>query len=288
MAKPALEPKGYLDVLGYYSVVARKLTRYLKGKEIAAKNWIPGMRFQILKRGSKQKPLFIEDLAAAVNDGFLELRKLHLKEARSKLSEKQALAWEYFVPRKLSDLLYATNNEGAGKPIERVFLDLDKGAGVTSEQAQEACRVLVSVIGKKWGKPSVFWTGSSFHVFLFFSKPKPNAFYNQNFYYTKSNPLASLTGKWAAEVAKEVGFEVEGGHEKKKGVLNIDPSQTPSGKLCRAPFSLHMKDANTIDGIDIPLTVEMLGEKGLVKDLRTYDAGRVINELNDLAKRLPF
>ena len=100
--------------------------------------------------------------------------------------------------------------------------------------------------------------------------------------------MGSTVGKWAAAVAKETGLRVEGGHEKKAGVLNIDPSQTPSGKLCRAPFSLHMKEAKTIDGVDLPLKIEMLGEKGLVKHLRAYDADKVINELNDLAKRLPF
>jgi DNA primase len=288
-----LHPKGDLDVLSYYSKVAPSLKKFLKGKTLAAKNWIPGMSFNILKRGSKQKPLYIEDLIDAVDDDFLELRKMHLKEARSQLSEKQALVWEYFIPRKLSDFFYATNGEGAGKPIERVFYDLDRGEGITSKQAQQAALHFCNSIRDDKDfqlKHDLLacWTGNSFHIFLLLKKPIDASDYAKFFQYSEKNPAATFTGKWAAEVQKSVSFKVEGGHEKKAKTITFDPSQTPSGKLCRSPFSLHMKDANTVDGVDVPLTVKMLEEKDLVTDLRTYDANRVTAELNDLAKRVKF
>jgi len=287
-----LKPKGQLDVLGYYSKVAPSLKKFLKGKLLAAKNWIPGMRFQILKRGSKQKPLYLEDLIEAVNDDFLELRKMHLQEARSQLSEKQALVWEYFIPRKLSDFFYATNGEGAGKPIERVFYDLDRGEGITSAQAQNAALHFCNAIRDDKDfqlkhERLVCWTGSSFHVFLLLKKPVPASDYVKLFQYSEKNPLATFTGKWAAQVQKCVSFRVEGGHEKKKNALTFDPSQTPSGKLCRAPFSLHMKDANTVDGVDVPLMQKMLEQDSLVEKLQSYDANKTVKDLPLLAKRLP-
>lgn len=290
--KDALHLKGELDVLGYYSKVAPSLKKFLKGKTIAAKNWIPGMQFNILKRGSKQKPIFIEDLIQAVDDDFLELRKMHLKDARPKLTEKQALVWEYFIPRKLSDFFYATNGEGAGKPIERVFYDLDRGEGITAEQAQQAAFHFCNAISDDKDfqlkhEKLVCWTGSSFHVFLLLKNSIPASDYAKLFQYSEKNPLATFTGKWAAEVQKSVSFKAEGGHEKKPKTITFDPSQTTSGKLCRSPFSLHMKDANTVDGVDVPLTVEMLEESSLVKQLQSYDADKVIRELSSLAKCLP-
>ncbi len=70
--------------------------------------------------------------------------------------------------------------------------------------------------------------------------------------------------------------------------MSIDPSQTPSGKLCRIPLgSLHMKDAKTVDGISIPITTTMLENENLVEKLKKYRAKEVVNELETIAERLP-
>ncbi len=295
-SKNILRPFGETDVLLYYGIAAARLKKFLKNKEIAAKNYIPGGKIPyIIKRGSKEKPLFIEDFIEAVTPEFLELRKGHtLKDVESRLNEKQKLVWEYFLPRKLSDFFYATNGEGAGKNIERIFFDLDRGKNMTHEQAQRVAREFVNAIenDKELDKIieydlGTFWTGSSFHVFLFLNKPQPNSFYLKYFQYTKENPLGSFTGKWANRVKKIVGFNVSGGHEKMPNVISIDPSQTPSGKLCRAPFSLHMADAKTVDGVDVPIERAMLGDKNLVKKLRAYNPQRVVKELDKLSKRFP-
>ena len=66
--------------------------------------------------------------------------------------------------------------------------------------------------------------------------------------------------------------------------INIDPSQTPSGKLCRAPFSLHMKNEKEVDGVAIPLEVKELNDKNLIKKLKGYTPENIIKELDKLEK----
>ncbi len=290
-----LKPFGHTDVLLYYAIVAEKLKGFLKGKELAAKIWLPHSNIPFfLKRGSKLKPIYIEDLSC-VDEKMLKLRSEveNLKEARSKLSEKQALVWGYFVPRKLMDFFYATNNESPGKPIERIFFDIDRGRGVESEQAREVARLLVAEIknDKEFNsrfkfKIFVMWTGSGFHVYLLLSKQISNADYEKYFAYKKDFPLESFTGRWASAMQKKVKFKVQGGHEKLKDGINIDPSQTPSGKLARAPFSLHMKSATEINGVALPLSEEQLKDKQLIKRLKAYNPKKVIEELDSLSESL--
>jgi hypothetical protein len=120
-----------IDVLLYYGIVAQKLKKYLKGKEIAARNWLPpGGMPQILKRGSKEPPLWIEDFAKGADYKLLEARKQYkaLKDAKG-ITPLQRNIWNYFIPRKLSDFFYATNGEHPGQKIERIFFDLDIGKG---------------------------------------------------------------------------------------------------------------------------------------------------------------
>jgi hypothetical protein len=59
------------------------------------------------------------------------------------------------------------------------------------------------------------------------------------------------------------------GHERRKGALILDSSNTPPGKLARCPFSLHIKDAETIDGIAIPLEMKDLEDKKLISRLQS-------------------
>ncbi|MEW6329741.1 MAG: hypothetical protein AB1468_06555 [Candidatus Micrarchaeota archaeon] len=297
-----VRPFGHAETLLFYGLVAPKLKKFLAGKEIAAKNWLPsGPMPYLIKRGSKEEPLGAEEMAREITPEFLEIRRTteHLADAKSKLTRAQQKIWNYFLPRKLADFFYATNGEGEGKPIERIFFDLDRGERITSEQARAVADAFVEVIDDdvefkvQLGKileseKLVAWTGSSFHVFLFFKKPQPAQIYEKYFQYTKKDPGASFTGRWAAQVAKKVGFKVVGGHEKKPDEINIDPSQTPSGKLCRAPLgSLHMADARTVDGVSLPLERKMLGERGLVEELHAYTPKKLIEEIDSLAKRLP-
>jgi hypothetical protein len=293
--KDVLKPFGETEVLLYYGIVGSRLINFLKGKELAAKNWFPPKAGfpKVLKRGSKDEPLYIEELVEAITPEFLPLRKMKLEEAREKLTHAQEKVWRYFVPRKLSDFLYATNNEREGKPIERIFFDIDRGEGVSSEEAQVVAARFVELISseKEVTKllrlpPFVCWTGSSFHVFLFLKKPMPNSFYEEQFKFSKEGELTTFTERWVEELGKEK-LKVGGGHEKVAGLVTIDPSQTPSGKLARAPFSLHIKDDKTVDGVAIPLETDMLRDKKLVNELRDYTPTRVVEELDALSKRLP-
>ncbi len=291
-----IKPFEHTDVLLYYAIVASKLRNFLKGKEIATKIWLPHGNIPFfLKRGSKLKPLYIEDFSC-VDEKMLKLRteKENLKAARNDLIGKQALVWDYFVPRKLIDFFYATNNEKPGKPIERIFIDIDRGEGITSENAQEVARLLVQEIRNdkelaKLFKFKIFvmWTGSSFHVYMLLQKQISNSDYEKYFAYKKDSPLDSFTGKWAAAIQEKTKIKVQGGHEKKPSQITIDPSGTPSGKLARVPFSLHMKSATEIDGIALPVLEEQLQEKQIVKKLKSYTPKKVIPEIDKLAKLLP-
>ncbi len=294
LSKDVIRPFGEMDVLPFYSLVSAKLKKFLKGKELATKVLLqdPNMP-KLLHRGSKEEPLYIEEMGE-IDDDFLALRKAHLGEVREKLTKTQQKIWAYFPPRKLMDFLYATNGENPGGPIDRVFIDIDRGKGVTSSQAQQVVDCLVNEIIPKEAylpterEPFVMWTGSSFHVYLFLAKPAPNKFYVKNFQYSKNEPEANFTGEWAKIIAKQTGLNVVGGHEKQENQINIDPSQTPSGKLARVPLgSLHMKDADTVDGVSLPIDRKMLKKKDLIEKLRGYTPEKVIKELDSLAKLLP-
>ncbi|MEW5954944.1 MAG: hypothetical protein AB1626_00200 [Candidatus Micrarchaeota archaeon] len=300
--KDVLHPFGHTETLLFYGLIAPSLRKFLRGKLVAVKNWIPkGPMPYLIKRGSREPPLSVKELCDAVTPEFLEVRRTieHLDEAKPKLSAVQQKVWNYFLPRKLNDFFYATNGESPGKPIDRVFFDLDRGDKMSFSQAQEAAKAFVETIeddsqfksetGKLLqGGPFVAWTGSSFHVYLFFKKPRPNAVYEKLFQYSKNDALASYTGRWAAAVQKKVGFKVVGGHEKAPDAVVIDPSQTPSGKLCRVPLgSLHMADAKTVDGVSLPLETKALDEKKLADELRSYTPKRLLDELSQWEKRFP-
>ncbi|MBW3022562.1 hypothetical protein KY308_00470 [Candidatus Woesearchaeota archaeon] len=295
-SKNILKPYGHTDVLLYYGIVAQKLKKYLKGKELAAKILLPSGNMPFfIRRGSKDEPLFIEEFCKGVTEHLLEVRNQteKLKDAEPKLNKSEAKAWHYFVPRKLIAFFYATNNEGAGKNIERIFFDIDR-SDVPAESAQKVAKALIETIEKDSEfnklfkfKTFVMWTGNSFHVYLLLTKPIKNSDYEKYLAHKKDKPLESFTGRWAEKIKKELKIKVSGGHEKIKGFITIDPSQTPSGKLCRAPFCLHMKDAKTVDGVAVPLTKKMLDDTSLVKKLQAYTPEKIVKELNDLSKRLP-
>jgi hypothetical protein len=293
-----VKPFGQTDVLLLYGIVSEKLKEFLEGREIASKTWLPhGNIPYFLKRGSKLPPLFAEDFVKVVTPEFLKTRSehSHVKEIET-LTSLQKRVWNYFVPRKLIDFFYATNGEGVGKPIDRVFFDIDRGKEMTAEQAKEVAKLLIRTVKEDndlknlLGEAETFvcWTGNSFHVYIFFDEKKPNSFYERYFQYSKHNPLSSFTGRWAKRIDEGLDFKVVGGHEKISKAINIDPSQTPSGKLCRVPLgSLHMFDARTVDGVSIPLTEDMLEEDELIIKLEKFRPNDVIKNLDLLTKRLP-
>lgn len=292
MSKDILNEYGCLDVLNYYSKVFPLLKGYLKKKEIATKIWLPKSQTLpfFIKRGSKNKPLFIDDIK--IDSKFLELRSQYsLKDARKKLTTKQALMWDYFVPRKVVEFFYATNGENVDKPISRIFFDIDRGKQ-TVEDARQVTLSLINEIRNdqdfsKLIKYDFFlmWTGSSFHVYLMLKKPQPHSFYTKYLSYTDSDPFASFTGRWALNIAKKFKIKVKGGHERlNKGII-IDPSQTPSGKLCRAPFSLHTRKG-IIDGVSIPILESELKDPSIVKKLQAYTYEDVLKNIDELIKKL--
>jgi len=294
-----ISPYGQIDVLLLYAISAQKLERYLKNRELASKVWLPKghVRF-LLKRGSKLEPLYIDELIEAVDLDFLKLRSKeeHLKEAKNDITDLQNKVWQYFLPRKLADFFYATNHENPGGKIDRIFFDIDRFKGITPQQAQEATRVFIETIKEDEEfnnimdnpDPFLYWTGNSFHVFFFLNHPQPNYFYEKYFQYSKDDPERNFTGKWAKIVDKQVDFNVVGGHERQDKSINIDPSQTPSGKLSRVPLgSLHMGDANTIDGVSVPLNQKMLNNRDLTEKLLNYRPLDIVKNLDLFAKCLP-
>lgn len=292
-------PFGQTDVLLIYAIAAGRLKKYLGDRELAGKIWMPSGRMRyLIKRGSKLEPLFAHELEEAVTLEFLELRSKteHLSSAKEEITDVQAKVWQYFLPRKLSDFFYATNHEGPGKEIDRIFFDIDRSKGISAEQAQETTQIFVETIKEDQELEellgnydlSINWTGNSFHVLFFLDELMASSFYDEHFQYSKNDPERNFTGKWAKKINELVEFKVAGGHERQGNSINIDPSQTPSGKLCRVPLgSLHMEDPETMNGISIPLTEKMLYNEDLVSKLTLYTPKDIIKNLSDIEKHLP-
>ena len=286
---------GTLDTIQYYSMVSKKLAGFLKNKPLATKTYFDG-GLTVIKRGSQLQPLGAKELGECVNKTFLQTRSRteHLKDAKG-LSNAQKKAWQYFFPRKLNCLFYATNGEGVHQPIERLFFDIDR-RNQSAENAQIAAKELAqcmlqdNAFKSRVGKFRIFpmWTGKSFHVYLLLDKSLQAGDYVKTIQFSKNDELATFTGRWARQIAQKTGLPVVGGHEKQEDKIILDPSQTMSGKLARAPFSLHMLDPQTVDGVAIPLTLQELNDRQLVKKMQSCTPDNVIKELNLLAKKLPY
>jgi len=292
----AIKPFGELEVLPYYASVAERLIKFLGSREISTKVWIPHGPL-LLKRGSNMEPLTAQEFVKNVDDNFIEIRKSikSLGDAQAKLTPVQSKIWLYFLPRKLCDFFYATNSEGAGKDMDRIFYDIDKTPEIP---VQDAAKVAAALLGhiendeefnRMAGKNELFlmFTGNSFHVYVFLRRPVNQEFYEKHVQFSKNDPLASFTGRWTEKIKGETGVKAGGGHEKIKGTINIDPSQTPSGKLARCPFSLHMSDAKTIDGVAVPMRLDSIEDKNVVQGLKTYTPKKVLENIDELSKNLP-
>jgi len=281
-----LYSRGELDVLDYYSQISKYLVKFLKRKELATKTILKG--FQFLKRGSNSPPLFIEDMNQ-VNNKMLKLRTKHLDEAKSELTGKQVLIWRYFVPRKLVNFFYATNGENSGKSMDRIFIDIDRQTH-SSEDARKVAIELVNQIKQdkefhKLVKFRIFimWTGSSFHVYLFLKDKVNLNFYQKYLSYGNNKPVSFLM-KWAESISKETKIRTKAGHEREKDSIILDSSNTPSGKLARVPFSLHIKDYQTVDGIAVPLSEKELGYNNLIEKLTNLTPDLILKNIKRYAK----
>ncbi|MEM3047015.1 MAG: hypothetical protein QW057_08045 [Candidatus Bathyarchaeia archaeon] len=289
-----LRPFGEPEVLLLYGLAAAKLKGFLEDREVAARVWLRDK--QLLKRGSFMPPLTAEELSKGVTEDLLALRaeEENLKVARERLTPLQLKIWQYFLPRKLADFFYATNRERPGRPIRRVFFDIDRAADMRHETAREVAGLFVEAISGDdeidsftVGEPLVAWTGSSFHVYLTLREEWPAAFYDEYFAYTEGK-RGRFTSRWIEYVKSRAEAKILGGHEKQPGVIVIDPSQTPSGKLARSPLgSLHMSDYQTVNGLSLPVKAEQLKERGLTDGLRAYTPQKLLEELDELATLLP-
>ena len=280
------------DVISYYARVFPKLKKFLKKREMATITSLE--RTEIVKRGSHDKPLYINEVIKGLNKKFLELRKgdSHLKDIKPRLTKNQINIWNYFVPRKLIELHYAVNQEHPNRPLQRIYFDIDR-LDIPAEKAQLVAIKLIETIKKDSSfrlKYKIFpmWTGNSFHIYLLLNNEISRSFYENNIHVDINKPKASFTGRWAIKINRELkNIKVVPGHERKTGFITIDPSQSPSGKIARCPFSLYIKGHSTIKGIALPLTIQDLKNKNLIKELRTYTMEKVIKNLNKLAKKLP-
>ena len=281
-----LHPYGNLDVLWRYGKVAPYLQNFLWTKEVASK--IVGKDFILLERGTKNPPLYIKDFEV-IDEDFLQLRaNNHLKDVNNKLTEKQILLRKYFVPRKLADFFYATNHE-YGKTMDRIFIDIDRQDNNAAD-AQKTARELVKTLQTDKALPAIIkfkililWTGSSFHLLLILGKPVDHATYDRYFSYGPHKSESFITAR-ANQVSKQTWLTVLAGHERKRGALILDSSNTPPGKLGRCPFSLHIKDAKTIDGIAVPVTLQELGDKKLISRLQSLTPETIRKEIKKYSK----
>ena len=292
MADDILRAFGELDVLPLYTAASSFLGSFLLDREIASRVWLEHRI--LLNRGSLLAPLRADELAIVKQDPLKLRAKATLKEARESLTPLEQKIWRYFPPRKLCDYFYATNYEGQGKEIDRIFYDIDRPADMPHVKAREVTQLLLEAIEIDDAihqimrdQPFVAWTGSSFHVYLFLRQTQKRDFYTEQIQFTEKDPGKGLTAKWIRYVRDKTKVRVIGGHEKKLEFITIDPSQTPSGKLASSPVgSLHMKDYRTVDGISLPIENDRLTDPHLTDELREYSPNRVFAELSQLSKLL--
>ncbi len=266
--------KGHLDCLYFYSKHIKEIASFInagksedfrhaknmevfeRNKEIATKIHVETGKF--IRRGSKDKPLFIKEMnKKTLTTKFFDLRtkmKRHDAIQNKLLTDVQEKLWLYFPPNKPVEFFYATNSEGQGKLIERIFIDIDR-TNLNKETASTVTKQLIEIINsdKEFNKLlkykiKVLFTGSSYHVYLLLKKPITHDFYEKYISYRKNEKIPSFIGKWAKLISVKTKIPVTGGHEKKQDVIILDPSGTPSGKLARVPFSVHVKNSK-IDGV---------------------------------------
>ncbi len=303
-----IKPKGKFDVLQYYSKISQNkhVQSFLKDKEIASKIWIPqfgsskGPGF-FIRRGSKDPALYIKNMGSKdINDKFFDLRKSTPREQaieNKKINKTQERAWLYFPPNKCIDFFYATNGEGQGQPIEKIFIDIDR-ENLSSEQARQVALELIRTIksDKEFNKLVsykiiILWTGSSFHIYLILKSPQEHEFYTDYISYSKNEEQPSFISRWAKIIQQKTKIKVSGGHEKIRDTIILDPSGTPSGKLARVPFSLHYKKPAikaecSIDGVCVPINEAMLEDKNLIKKLKALTPKKVLDEIDGWAGNL--
>lgn len=281
--KGILYSSGQIDCLSYYRKIFSKLKNFLGNREIATKIYLKGNIPYIIKRGSKDEPLFINELK--INDKFIELRKAEdLEDVRNKLNKTEEKIWHYFVPRKITEMHYACNYE-QGKAIDRIFIDIDRGKRYSTEDSRKVALELVNCIKSDKElkknvkfKTLILWTGKSFHIYLIFNKKFPVSFYNNFFSWNKNGK--TFTEKWADIISQKTGIKVEAHHEKEANKIILDTSATPPGKLARCPFSLHVSAKGEIDGVSVPLKKNDLKRKNIINELLSLTPDKVVNNLS--------
>jgi hypothetical protein len=60
----------------------------------------------------------------------------------------------------------------------------------------------------------------------------------------------------------------------------LDTSNTPPGKLARCPFSLHIKNSKTIDGITVPVSQKELTDTKLISKLQKLTPETIWKDIN--------
>lgn len=274
MKKGVLYSSGQLDCLSYYIKVLPKIKKFVGDRELATKTYVPkAIPPFILHRGSKDPALKASDIK--VTQAFLKKRvgkKLH--QVEKDLSEKDQLVWRYFVPRKLVEMHYACNYEGAGKSFDRVFIDVDAGKGVDDTKYAAVVKQLLKEIRSDKtisGQIKLIWTGKGIHVYLMLSGKKPHSFYDKYFAFGKN----TLTTKWAKAISEKTKVKTKAGHERTPNTVILDTSATPSGKLARVPYSLHLSSKGVLNGVSVPIKEKDLDNLNSLKNLTPDKALRL-------------
>ncbi len=291
-----LRPYGELDVLPYYGKIAAKLTGFLHGRELASRIWTPHGRIRsVIITGQTAPPLHIRQLSEAVTPQFIQAREQYrnLDAARARLSPEQQLVWQYFPQRRYVGFYYSVNRLGPGREIDRAVFQIERSVGSTPSGALAAVKAFTSAAisdpGYRElfrGEPFVYWTGSSFQVMLFTSEPQPASFYRSHLEYTGKG--RTMVDRWIDLAAANSGGKIAGGTGRRRGVVLINAEPTLPGKLCPVPVGcLDMADGTTVQGVSVPLTMDMLNAD-LPDELTAYTPERIIDELDELAARLPL
>lgn len=176
--------------------------------------------------------------------------------------------------------------------IDRIFIDIDRQTN-SADDARKVVRELIKIFSsdKQFTKlisykTVILRTGSSFHIYLLLKKPIDHIFYDTYLSYGKGKE-DSFPTKRAKQVSEATKLNIIAGHERRKGAIILDTSNTPPGKLARCPFSLHIKDFKTIDGITVPVSQEELDDPKLISKLQKLTPEMIRKDIERYKKLLP-
>jgi len=175
--------------------------------------------------------------------------------------------------------------------MNRLYLDFDRSKDIPLEHAAKDVASIAQTIEEdkkfesEFGEFSLLpvFTGFSFHLYIFLEKSFSHRQYEE---FLSLQNKANFVSLWVEQLRNSGHREIFAEHERKEGKMVVDISQSPSGKLARCPFSLHLHEGK-VSGLSVPMNFRNLDDKKFLKELENLTPKIVVEKIEDFAKNFP-